>query len=166
MRRLLLMIPLLLAPLAAAASDIPWFNQRAAEQLVAEVEPEYLAYIQERFTKAPDRYADHLHKALVMVAKRADHPELYQAWHRVSHAEMAYIAAADAYRAASPSQQPELVPTLQRLAIEWESAIAHMYAVKIPLTENKLYNLESNLSDLRANFDAYVDDRVLNTTDR
>lgn len=165
MRHLMLML-MLMAPLTADASDIPWFNQRAAEQLVAGAEPEFLAYIQERFADQPGRYGDHLHKAMVMVAKRDQMPELYAAWRRTNHAEMAYVAAADAYRAATPAQQPDLVPTLRRLATEWESAIANMYSVKIPLNENKLYNLEANLSDLRANFDAYVDDRVLNVTNR
>ena len=163
--RTLMLAALLMAPVEAAASDIPWFNQGAAEQLVRQVEPAYLAHIQARLQAVhPGRYANKLHKALAIVASRDAHPELYRAWSRTCAAEIAYIQAADAYRAALPRQQASLRPSLVPLATEWESAIADLYAIKIPLTEDKLFNLEANLSDHQANFDAFVMDRVLNTT--
>ncbi|MFT4979973.1 MAG: hypothetical protein ACI8S6_005885 [Myxococcota bacterium] len=158
----------LLAPATADASDIPWFNQPAAEQLVGEVEPAWLAHIQARHQSSdPGKYANRLHKALALTASRAEQPELYRAWSRTCAAEIDHIAAAGAYRAAADdAHRATLLPRLQASALEWESAIAALYATKIPLTEHKLTNLEGSLADLQANFDAYVDDRVLNITDR
>lgn len=163
--RTLMLAALLMASIEASASDIPWFNQGAAEQLVRQAEPAYLAHIQARIQEAhPGKYANKLHKALAIVASRDAHPELYRAWSRACAAEVAYIQAADAYRAALPHQQASLRPGLAPLATEWESAIEALYAIKIPLTEDKLFNLEASLSDHQANFDAFVMDRVLNTT--
>jgi len=164
MRQLVVLAALCLAPLVAEAGDIPWFDKAATEQLVRAVEPAWFAHLQVQFADRPDKYNSHLHKAMVIIATRDEQPAVYRAWSRVCAAEMAYVDAHRAYRDGSASAQAAIAPTLGPLATEWEEAIAGLYAVKIPVVQERLYHLEANLSDLQANFDAYVADRVLNTT--
>lgn len=161
---LMLVLTLALTSQNAQAGDIPWFNRAAAESLVLQSEPDWLAHLQDRYRDDPAEYANHLHKALAMVAKKDDIPEIYAAWSRVCAAELAYRQAVAAYRAAPDSAKPAFQPTLVTLATAWESAIAELYAAKIPQAEERLFHLEANLTDLQANFDAFVMDRVLNTT--
>ena len=149
-------------PATAQAADVPWFSQQGAERLVQRALPDYYAYLQTIRQKNPAKYQERLHQAMMLVHSSSETPAIFEAWRAVWDAEVRYMARVDAWRAAtSPADKARLRAELVALSAEWERARLALFEAKIPVFEDRLYNLEISLQDVQMNLDSYAEERVM-----
>ena len=79
---------MLLTSLAMADDYVPWFDQAAAEDRVAEAMPDYFVALENMRDAHPDRYLERLNRALGLTVQAGPHPELLEVWNRKWSAEM------------------------------------------------------------------------------
>ena len=157
----LILAALLGAPNAEAAP--PWFDRAGAERMIAAALPDYYAFIQETAAANPERYEERLHSAMMLLINGEHNPQVLAAWKVKFAAEQAYRDTLARWHAASPGERPALRAALLQRSAAIEDARVALLAVKQPLTENRLYNIESDMADIEMNREAYALERVMNS---
>ena len=159
------MTALILAALSwttPAMATPPWFDQAGAERMVARGLPDYYAFLQQTAQANPERYQEKIHSAMMLLLNGEQNPQILAAWKTKFTAEQAYRSGLARWQTATPTQKATLRAELLRKSEAIERARIALLEVKQPLTENRLYNLEADIADIRMNQDAYALERVMN----
>ncbi len=163
MRTLAAVFLALLPTLASAGT--PWFDQAAAEQLVAGAMPDYYAQLARIQEGDPEKYQDRLHRALVMVAQAETYPELLAIWNRKAEAEARFRDLAEQWRGADPADRDSLRAELLLTAEQLQEITRELFQFKLVQGQERLERLYLQIADLDANMDLIAVERVMNALD-
>ena len=163
MRTLTAALLALLPNLASAGT--PWFDQAAAEQLVAGSMPEYYEQLTRIQQADPEKYQDRLHRALVMVAQAETYPELLAIWNRKAEAEARFRDLAEQWRQAEPEDRDDLRGELLLTAEQLQEITRELFQFKLVQGRERLERLYLQIADLDANMDLIAVERVMSALD-
>lgn len=162
--RLLTLAFLTLFPGIASAAT-PWFDQAAAEQVVAQAMPDYYEQLTQMQQVDPEKYQDRLHRALVMVVQAEVYPELLTLWNRKSATEARFRELVEEWRQASPSEQAAIRAEMLVTAEQLQEISQELFQFKLIQGQERLERLYLQIADLDANMDMIALERVMNALD-
>jgi hypothetical protein len=138
---------LLLTSLAMADEYIPWFDQAAAEDRVAQAMPDYFVALENMREAHPERYLERLNRALGLTAQAAAYPQLLEVWNRKWSAEMSFRYTVQDWQRADEDDKAAIRGQLEEMAAEIYAADLALLEIKQRMIEDRLARFDGHLLD-------------------